>query len=449
MNEIAKYALLLGTLLWGSFSIAQTHNDIDEIVADTTACQECIVDTTTSCPGDSLLLIEHISCVNIEADTITFNGADWSSLFDAMQQLQDSTHDATRRVVSIIHLGDSHVQAGYFTEALRLPMQQRWGNAGRGLITPLRICKTNEPADYRITSPDKWQYKRCIIGKKFSNSVGVSGILIEPASQYIDLTFETMSRYGEDVGFNTLRLFHATSNHFPQLIPAITPEGLETFTPQPGETCYRWTHTQNTIQLQGANSYKEESAAIYGASLENGKSGIIVHTIGNNSATYECYNRVEEYGKKIAPLAPHLVIISLGTNESVSNATTHEGVYQQIDQLISSIKAHSSNTLFLLTTPADNKLRKRGRRKNGRRTTHYVENALIATVTEAIKAYGKEHNIAVWDWYTIGGGKGSCETWIDEKGMRNDHIHYTPKGYALQGNLLYHSILNAYEEYIR
>ena len=95
--------------------------------------------------------VDSITCVNWEADTIIFNNADWSPIFDRMAQLQDTAHNEPN-IISIVHLGDSHVQAGYFSEALRLALQERWGNAGRGLIAPLRICKTNEPAAYKKTS---------------------------------------------------------------------------------------------------------------------------------------------------------------------------------------------------------------------------------------------------------------------------------------------------------
>ena len=390
--------------------------------------------------------VDTISCINWEADTIIFNGADWSPIFDRMIALKDTSTTNERKVVSIVHLGDSHVQAGFFSEALRLSLQQQWGNAGRGLIAPLKISKTNEPADYRITSPGTWQHKRCIIGKKFSHSVGVSGISITPSGHNIDLTFETMSRYGEEIGFNTLRLFHAPTDKFPQLMPTHTAIELNTYSLHAGETYFTWRDTTHIIQLQGRNTHENEHAAIYGASLENGNNGILLHAIGNNSATYECYNRVENYGMKLSLLEPHLVIISMGTNESVSSRITHETMYEQIHTLVCNIREQSPEAIILLTTPADNKVRKR-RRKNGKR--YYAENTQLPIVTEAIKCYGKDHNIAVWDWYTIGGGKDSCNTWVKEKGMRKDHIHYTAQGYALQGNLLYHSILKAYEEYIR
>lgn len=389
-----------------------------------------------------------ISCIDINADTIIFNGADWSPLFDRLQTLSDSTL-TQREVVSIVHLGDSHVQAGFFSEALRLPIQQQWGNAGRGLISPLKLTRTNEPADYQITSPVKWSYNRCIAGKHFDSEVGVSGISVQPTSAHIDLTFQTMSRQGENEKFCSMRLFHSESDKFPQLLPINSLDSIE-IDYKCGETHYRWAPNAatNNLQLQGANSYTRKDAAIYGALLENDSSGILVHAIGNNSATYECYNRVTQYATKLSSLQPHLVIISMGTNESISSATTHATLYSQIDRLVTSIKKESPEALILLTTPADNKLRKR-KRRNNRRSVYYVQNPRIETVAHTIRQYGADHNIAVWDWYTISGGKDSCETWIKEKGMRKDHIHYTEEGYSIQGNLLFRSIQNAYEQHIQ
>ena len=176
---------------------------------------------------ESLITIDTISCINFNANTITFNGADWSQLFQSIDNLRDTIQ---QNIVSIVHLGDSHVQAGFFTEAMRIPMQMKWGNAGRGLITPLKITKTNEPFDYRFTSETKWRYNRCL-GKHFSSRVGVGGILIEPVTNDIDLFIETMSLYGEDTKFNRIRLFHTPADSFPQLQIVDEPQGLVMHSP--------------------------------------------------------------------------------------------------------------------------------------------------------------------------------------------------------------------------
>lgn len=386
----------------------------------------------------------NISCINEEANYILFNEAQWDGLFDQLASLQDPAN-TEQCIISIVHLGDSHVQAGFLSAALRTPLQERWGNAGRGLITPLKLTESNEPTDYRITSPDTWDYFRCVGNDHYSNNVGLSGIAIVPTTPHIDLYFEALSSTGDDVSFNTIRLFHTDSEDFPQLY-ADTNDMLVTVDFSPcGETRFTWdnAYARSSMRLQGFNSYAQDQAFIYGASLENGHNGILFHTIGNNSATYECYNKVNNYATKLACLAPHIIIISMGTNESVFNTFSSSTFYRQIDRLVTSIRTEMPEALILLTTPGDNMI------PNSQKRGSYKTNPHIEEAAETIRQYGADKHIAVWDWFTISGGANSCTTWVNEEGMAKDHIHYTLGGYAIQGNLLYQSICKAYEQYIR
>lgn len=386
----------------------------------------------------------NISCIDMEANYILFNEAQWGSLFEQLASLQEPA-DSEKSIISIVHLGDSHVQAGFLSAALRTPLQQQWGNAGRGLVTPLKLTDSNEPTDYRITSPDTWNYYRCVGNNNYSNNVGLSGIAITPTSPHIDLFFEALSSTGEDVSFNTIRLFHTDSKDFPQLY-ADTDDMPVTvdFSPQ-GETRFSWdtAFACSSMRLQGFNSYDKGETFIFGASLENGHNGILLHTIGNNSATYESYNKVNNYAAKLACLTPQIIIISMGTNESVFNTFSSDNFYRQIDRLVSSIQHEMPEALILLTTPGDNMIR------NPQRRGSYKANPHIGEAAETIRQYGADKHIAVWDWFTISGGANSCTTWVNEEGMAKDHIHYTPEGYAIQGKLLYESICKAYEQHIR
>lgn len=69
---------------------------------------------------------------------INMNGDDWSGLRDKFNNV-DSTS------VTILHIGDSHIQADVLTDRVRKHFWNRFGSGGRGLITPLKICGTNEP----------------------------------------------------------------------------------------------------------------------------------------------------------------------------------------------------------------------------------------------------------------------------------------------------------------
>ena len=386
-------------------------------------------------------------CIDCAADTLILNGSDWSHLFKSLQQLTDTT-DTAVNVVSIVHLGDSHVQAGFFTAPLRDSLQARWGDAGRGLLAPLRLCRTNEPTDYKITSNSKWQYSKCVGRKHRQNEPGVCGVAIVPIGRQMRIDIATLSRTGHCRPFSILRLFHSASSRFPLLHPTDSLDGLRILREQPGETRYEWNASASTceVKLEGYRTQVADSCAIYGVSVENRCNGVLVHGIGNNGAYYDCYNHIPNFGQKVAALSPQLIILSMGTNESIGKAD-YATIYAAIDRLVATLRDAIPDALFLLTTPGENKLRRR-RNRNGRRRTYYIENRNLPVVRNAIVTYGAEHGIAVWDWYVISGGHGSCEKLREAGCMSGDRTHYTKEGYSLQGTLLYKSIENAYERYM-
>ena len=67
------------------------------------AAAQC-VDDTVSIP----------SFLNEEKNVIEWNGADWTPLFEQLDSLRQEP-DSLGRIVPIVHIGDSHVQAGFLT----------------------------------------------------------------------------------------------------------------------------------------------------------------------------------------------------------------------------------------------------------------------------------------------------------------------------------------------
>ncbi len=88
------------------------------------------------------------SFINRSANRIKLNGADWSAL-----RAKTASPDST---VSVVHIGDSHIQAEIGTSVTRDLLQLRFGNAGRGLVAPLRLSGTNQPHDYSFRSTRTW-----------------------------------------------------------------------------------------------------------------------------------------------------------------------------------------------------------------------------------------------------------------------------------------------------
>lgn len=176
-----------------------------------------------------------------------------------------------------------------------------------------------------------------------------------------------------------------------------------------------------------------------GIARETGKPGIVYHIIGINGAT--CVNFTNPMqAQEVATLAPDLIIVSFGTNESHGrgyNPVTHE---KQMTALLTLLHEYCPNTMFLLTTPPGSYIRYRRRRSINMRTP---------LVAQTIGNYAKKNGYACWDMYNIvGGRKRACLNWVSGNYMVRDKVHYTVAGYTLQGNLLYEALVKAYNDYV-
>ena len=63
--------------------------------------------------------------------------------------------------------------------------------------------------------------------------------------------------------------------------------------------------------------------------------------------------------------------------------------------------------------------------------------------------YGKEHGIAVYDWYEVAGGNGASAHWITNGLFAKDRVHHTQQGYNLEGRLVYEAIMDALREHAK
>ena len=123
----------------------------------------------------------------------------------------DSLRAGKDTVLTIVHLGDSHIQAGYYSGQVMRLLQEQFGNAGRGWIAPFKLSKTNEPDDYFISSSVReWVTGRCIQSNK-KCPVGIGGIGIQSVSPSINLDVRIAPNNGAGYSFNQAILYRGKS----------------------------------------------------------------------------------------------------------------------------------------------------------------------------------------------------------------------------------------------
>lgn len=374
---------------------------------------------------------------------IIFNGADWSKLRKAFEHSSQSP-------VSIVHIGDSHIQADFNTATVRELLQYDFGNAGRGLIVPLKICGTNQPTDYVFRSNNSWKTVR-LMNNSWIQTVGFTGTSISPASATSELSLGTCGE--EDYNpFSSATIFH---NGRLTVKDVTDGEGNPLHFRAIPSRDYTQIILSDLTTMINVKFASAGDLTIYGASLSGDRPGVFYHAIGNNGATYDSYNRIGTVGLGINPLQPDLVIVSLGTNEAFGRQDLL-GFKNSIHTLVSNIRRANPDALVLLTTPMEchrsvvttSKKRVKRKGKKGYRTvtTHnksYAVNRNIAPLRKAILDYGKENGVAVYDWYEVAGGTGASTSWISADLFAKDRVHHSRQGYSLNGRLLYDAIMDA------
>ncbi|MDR1983727.1 MAG: GDSL-type esterase/lipase family protein [Prevotellaceae bacterium] len=182
---------------------------------------------------------------------------------------------------------------------------------------------------------------------------------------------------------------------------------------------------------------------------ENGLPGIVSHCIGINGATSKNFLD-DKYINEVRKLNPDLIIISLGTNESLGryDSLYH---YNMMENLFSLLKEECPNSTILYTTPpgAFKTKYSRARRRRNRKIISVTENNTTKNVASTIMQFAADHNVACWDLFNIAGGdKYACKNWLDGNYYQNDKLHFIVDGYELHGNLLYEALITSYNEYI-
>ena len=385
---------------------------------------------------------DSLSCIKYSQNLIQ-NKAGLSAFLKATKQFTKGELPKLR----VIHLGDSHVQAGFFSEPIRNDLQSQFGNAGRGLVFPYQAAGTNGPSDYNFGSAQAWKSKRNCVNKS-NLPTGISGHTIYSKQRSAQLNFKTRNLLNRGKP-NRIVLYHASlvDSNFSYLLTDSLGNGIAEFDKDKSndmrseftilKPVSNWRIQHDTIAKTG------NSSTLFGISLENEEKGALVHTIGVNGAEYQHYLHSEFFIKQLAELGAELIIISLGTNEAYNSRVFDSLVFEAlVDSFLTEIQIALPKASILITTPpgVGQAVCVSGKRK--RKTYRYIENKNIPIVCSILHKQAIKHNAAIWDFYHIMGGQDAMNIWAAKGLTDKQRIHFSRKGYLIQGSLLTKAIHN-------
>lgn len=363
---------------------------------------------------DSDSYIREYSFIHPELNQLTNENPALSDFYRKLLELRAGRRE---RVV-VYQIGDSHIQSGFFCGTARSALQKYFGNAGRGLIFPHKLAGTNQPDDYKILSDSRFG--------SFSKPRSLSGYTLE-ITRPATLRISANSFFQIDSKFDQIRVFTDSSAHFGD-DPAL-PEISRKNHPACSSHLLSFAQRRGEAEIKLPGSMSE----LYGFSLERDESGLLYHSMGVNGAGFYNLANDQQFFQQIGVLEPDLIIISLGTNDA-QGRYRDDVMKANLQLFMKHLQSANPNSALLFTLPPDSY-------KNGK------PNPAISNIEANIREYATEHDLAWWELRAVMGSSGSINAWRQHKMAAKDLLHYTPKGYMLQGHLFYQSLIKGYKAY--
>ena len=363
-----------------------------------------------------------------------------NSFFHGLERLQAGQIDHVR----ILQLGDSHTAGDVFSGYLRSRFQDRFGDAGRGMMPPGYTYRGLRQTEVKVTQSRGW-----IIHDSLKASdpgpFGISGFLATSTYAGARMAVSPVPPGGFDIA--RVNYLHSTSGRpFEVLLdgrvakvvstagPADTPGSLDLSAP-PG--------TQTLEVIADAPGVRITSWGI-----EERHPGVLFDSFGVSGATIDVFNHWDPYLVQwdLKQLRPSLIIVAYGTNEAFKvdfDATTYKQVFMQV---LENLKRMAPEASILVVGPPGGQRSSSTQKRSTRSTGHWETPESITEVSYIQRDTAVAFGDAYWDWASVIGGTGGFDHWVyaDPPLVRSDHVHFTVLGYETSAEALFKFLMDGY-----
>jgi lysophospholipase L1-like esterase len=367
--------------------------------------------------------------------------ANLAPFFESLRALEGGRATTALRV---LHYGDSHTAADYWTGAMRQAFQTRFGDAGPGLLLPVRPWRGYHHAGVKEAFDLTWP-SFSLRSRESDGYFGLTGgaITLPAGATYrLEAPFRAFAVHtlGPDGDQPTLLLARPQAAEAPAPLPPLLLDGLSLT--QPGGQVLR-TFTQPALAIDGPVELSVSVPAtsrLLGVDLLTGRPGVTYEELGLNGAELFDLDKWNPDLRRalLAQAAPGLVVLAYGTNEMGRGDLDPADFRARAAALFTRLQTEAGAPI-LVVGPVD-----RGARK--RRTLAALK-AGAHTVVEALRLAAQDAHCAFWDARAAQGGPGSIARWRRSGWAQKDLVHLTGPGYARMGALQFEALMAAYTAY--
>lgn len=400
---------------------------------------------------DTTYKVEYTGIVNKKYDFIEYSiNFIQQPNHEALKKFYDALTQSKNRKITVVHIGDSHIQPDGYSYNLRNILQKEFGYAGRGMIFPYRAAGTHNAFTHYSEVKGKWEGD-FNLRRERKFDIGITGVTAHTTDPNASVKIGFRNEVSK-ADFDLVKLYYKRSPNTFNLKVTINDSAsfivncvADTASKLPYMT-FRVPRGTKTITLamEKVSQKLNDSTTIitskffelYGLSFELEKeNGILYHAVGINGAPFEAILRQNLMENQIKEMNPDLVIVDMGGNEYYGRGVHKESYTSRLTQIVKCIQQWCPNASILLSSPHEFYYRR------------YYNRNWSKDARDVTKQVAFDNNCGFWDNYAISGGRYAVPLWQKEGLFGYDRIHLTPQGYGFRGALMAQGLLHSYDIY--
>jgi lysophospholipase L1-like esterase len=348
--------------------------------------------------------------------------------------------------VHILQLGDSHTAGDALTGRLRSRFQERFGDAGRGLMPPGLAFEGLRQKEVKIAENGRWQIDNSLKLPE-GGPYGITGFVARSDTAGAGMSIASTDPDGFDLA-ELDYLQRPGGGVFDVLLDGRTVGRVSTNGPANRPQRLALNAPPGTGEL--AVVAKTPGIAFTGWGFERRQRGVLYESQGIVGATVAVIEHWDPAVMRleIDALKPSLIVLAFGTNEGFSDSLDETAYAAHFAQVLSRLKHLAPLASFLIVAPPDGQRIDPNcpRRNSEPSACRWITPRALASVRFLERNAAIANGAAYWDWSTMMAGPGGIDRWVrlDPPLARPDHVHFTLEGYELAADSLFGRIMDAY-----
>lgn len=358
--------------------------------------------------------------------------------------------NVSKSKLKIVHLGDSHIEMGYFVEEMRRGFKMNMPLAGFGMLFPYQLAKS---IPYFVKSKSivgTWEGK-CYLKSESDYKFGLAGFTIKNASKHSVFEMQPVKSDSSILYGNEFVMYYSADDSAKIMVSGFnwsldslhslnaTCTNIETINDLGVTYKKAKFHFESIVnKLIVEINQDSDSVPFYisGVMFTNSNSyGLEYNNCGVVGATFKQLNNNASLSvAQLKDINPDLIIFSYGSNEAYEPKFDELEYYNAVSAYIQKVKHAMPSAPIVITTPPDT-------RAGGR---YPVNNKVICQILEKV---ADENKVGFWDLRELMGGDGSMIKWFNLGLASKDKLHFKKAGYELQADMFLDALFNGYSDF--